>query len=75
MIKVNLEHFNSVKDFINISQECTSGVLLSSGKYTVDAKSILGIFSLDLSKPVELICENEDDYRKFSNWFVSGEIK
>lgn len=74
-MKINLEYFNSVKDFVNISQECTAEVLLNSGKYTVDAKSILGIFSLDLSKPVELICENEDDYRKFSNWFVSGEIK
>ena len=33
---------------------------LRSGRYLVDAKSIMGIFSLDLSKPIEVIVDNED---------------
>ena len=34
---------------------------LQSGKYYVDAKSIMGIFSLDLSKPIDLNIHSEDD--------------
>ena len=68
MFKIDLSQFHSVKEFIAISQNCISEVLLTSGKYTVDAKSILGVFSLDLSNPVNLICEDEDDYPKFTEW-------
>lgn len=41
-----------VKEFVNITQDFPCEILLKSGKYVVDAKSILGIFSLDLSQPV-----------------------
>lgn len=34
---------------------------LQSGKYYVDAKSIMGIFSLDLSKPIDLAIHTEDN--------------
>ena len=49
MIKVDLSHVSDVKDFVLVSQDCIAEVLLNSGRYTINAKSILGIFSLDLS--------------------------
>jgi phosphotransferase system HPr-like phosphotransfer protein len=52
-----------VKEFVNITQNFTYEILLKSGKYVVDAKSILGIFSLDLSQPiiVEVYSDDCDD--------------
>ncbi|MBQ8283531.1 MAG: HPr family phosphocarrier protein [Clostridia bacterium] len=51
-IKISLEMAQRVKEFVNITQNYTYEILLKSGKYVVDAKSILGIFSLDLSQPI-----------------------
>ena len=51
-IKISLEMAQRVKDFVNVTQDYPCEILLKSGKYVVDAKSILGIFSLDLSQPV-----------------------
>lgn len=64
---LDLENISKVKEFINISQDISSEVTLKSGRYVVDGKSILGVFSLDLSKPVELICEPTytDRFEKF----------
>ena len=51
-VTISLEKASSVKEFVNITQGCDYEIALKSGKYVVDAKSILGIFSLDTSKPV-----------------------
>ena len=51
-IKISLAMSQKVKEFVNITQNYSCEILLKSGKYVVDAKSILGIFSLDLSQPV-----------------------
>ena len=51
-IKISLEMAQRVKEFVNITQDYPCEILLKSGKYVVDAKSILGIFSLDLSMPL-----------------------
>ena len=50
MIKLSLTE--NVKAFVNIVSRFPYSVDLRVGRYVVDAKSILGIFSLDLSKPV-----------------------
>ena len=50
-VKISLEMAQKVKEFVAITQDCPYEILLKSGKYVVDAKSILGIFSLDLSSP------------------------
>lgn len=62
-IKISLEMAQKVKEFVNIMQDYPYEILLKSGKYVVDAKSILGIFSLDLSQPltVEAYSDNCDD--------------
>ena len=62
-IKISLEMAQRVKEFVNITQNYSFEILLKSGKYIVDAKSILGIFSLDLSQPitVEVYSDNCDE--------------
>jgi phosphocarrier protein HPr len=51
---VMLRSINDVKDFVNLVNKYKFDVDLTSGRYVVDAKSIMGIFSLDLSKPIRV---------------------
>jgi len=53
-ISVQLKLPENVKRFVNIINKYSYDIDLRSGRHIVDAKSILGIFSLDLSKPIEL---------------------
>lgn len=55
-----LKSINDVKDFVNVVNRYDFDVDLSSGRYIVDAKSIMGIFSLDLSKPIKVEVHAED---------------
>ena len=57
-------HFETVveaKAFVTASNEVDFKVELVSGPYIIDAKSIMGLFSLDLSKPIELQAYCKDD--------------
>ena len=51
---VSLNSIDKVRDFVNIIAKFDCDFDLISGRYVIDAKSIMGIFSLDLNKPVEL---------------------
>ena len=53
-VNVQLDTITKVKDFVNTLVACPFEVDLISGRYLIDAKSIMGIFSLDLSKPIEM---------------------
>ena len=53
-VKINLKMAENVKQFVNITMKYDCDIDLRSGRFVVDAKSILGIFSLDLSKPLVL---------------------
>ena len=53
-VKINLKMAETVKSFVNITQKYDYNMDLRSGRFVVDAKSILGIFSLDLGKPLVL---------------------
>ena len=59
-VKIYLEMAHKVKDFVKIVQDYPYEILLKSDKYVVDAKSILGIFSLDLSKPLTVEIYSDD---------------
>ena len=59
-VKISLEMAQRVKEFVNITQACDFEIVLKSGKYVVDAKSILGIFSLDLSQPLTVEIYSDD---------------
>ncbi|MBQ5951195.1 MAG: HPr family phosphocarrier protein [Lachnospiraceae bacterium] len=53
-VTVSLNTIDKVKDFVNTVTGFDCDFDLVSGRYVIDAKSIMGIFSLDLSKPIEL---------------------
>lgn len=57
---IMLDSINSVKNFVNIVNKYDFEVDLTSGRYVVDAKSIMGIFSLDLSKPIKVDIYGDD---------------
>lgn len=50
---IELNQINDVKNFVNIVNRYDYEMDLTSGRYVVDAKSIMGIFSLDLTKPIK----------------------
>ena len=52
--KVKLEEISEIQEFNRICFQFDCDMDLVGGKYYVDAKSIMGIFSLDLSKPIDL---------------------
>lgn len=58
VLEVSLDSTDKVKKFVNAVNNIEGDVVISSGKYIVDAKSILGIFSLDLSKPLKVEITN-----------------
>ena len=53
-VKININTINDVKNFVSVVSRCDYDVDIVSGRYAIDAKSIMGIFSLDLSKPIDL---------------------
>lgn len=63
--KILLNTVTDVKDFVNLVSGCTYEVGLVSGRYSVNAKSLMGVFSLDLSKPVTLCAHFDDTDRLF----------
>lgn len=63
-LTLKLNGLDEVKKFIDITSRYGDNLTLDNGRYVVDAKSILGIFSMDLSKPVMLVCDGEDEALK-----------
>ncbi len=57
---ISLQTVNDVHAFVNIVSKYEYDIDLISGRYAVDAKSIMGIFSLDLLKPIELIAHTDN---------------
>ncbi len=53
-LKISLNSIDKVKAFVNEISQFDCDFDLVSGRYVIDAKSIMGIFSLDLSKPINL---------------------
>jgi len=54
MVTIKLSTIDAVKNFVNTVSKYPYEIDLTSGRYVVDAKSIMGIFSLDLSKPIKV---------------------
>ena len=53
-VQISLNSIEKVKSFVNEITKYDNDFDLVSGRYVIDAKSIMGIFSLDLSKPIDL---------------------
>lgn len=60
-VQISLNSIDKVKSFVNTIARFDNDFDLVSGRYVIDAKSIMGIFSLDLSKPIDLNVYDGDD--------------
>lgn len=60
-VRISLNSIDKVKAFVNEVTKFDAEFDLVSGRYVIDAKSIMGIFSLDLSKPIDLNIHNENN--------------
>ena len=71
IIKLNM--INDIKEFLNETRKIKVDVDLSKGRYVVDAKSIVGVFTLDLSEPVKLVIHSNDEglLEPFKKWILA----
>ena len=60
-VKISLNSIDKVKSFVNTIARYDMDFDLVSGRYVIDAKSIMGIFSLDLSKTIDLNIHTDGD--------------
>ena len=60
-VQISLNSIDKVKSFVNDITKFDYDFDLVSGRYVIDAKSIMGIFSLDLSKPIDLTIHTDED--------------
>ena len=59
-VYIKLQTINDVRKLVSVVEKYPFSVDLSEGRYLVDAKSLMGIFSLDLLQPIKLIAEKDD---------------
>ena len=59
-VTISLTEVNQVKRFVSLVERAPCDVDVVSGHYTVNAKSMLGLYSLDLSKPVQVLIYGDD---------------
>ena len=61
-VQICLNSIDKVKSFVNEITKFDTDFDLVSGRYVIDAKSIMGILSLDLSKPIEVeVCDRDKE--------------
>lgn len=61
-ITVNLNDFATARKFINEASKFISDIDVIKGRYVIDGKSAMGIFTLDLSKPIDVEIHSSDMY-------------
>ena len=66
-VKICLNSIEKVKSFVNDITKFDVDFDLISGRYVIDAKSIMGIFSLDLSKPIDLSIHADEELDSILN--------
>ena len=66
-VQISLNSIDKVKSFVNEITKYDNDFDLVSGRYAIDAKSIMGIFSLDLSKPIDLNIHAEKEMEDILN--------
>lgn len=64
-VNIKLPTIEAVQDFVEAVSIFDEDISLSSGRYIVDAKSIMGIFSLDLRMPICMSVDSDDCSRIF----------
>ena len=71
-IQISLQTALQVKKFVNMVQHYPFTINLRSDRYVVDAKSVLGIFSLDLSRPVNVEIHTSDEEQEVCNQLIES---
>lgn len=69
-MKIKLSTVEDVREFNKIACKICGNVDLQGARYIVDAKSILGVFSLDLSQNLTLITPTKENEEMFKQWEV-----
>lgn len=72
---ISINTIDKVKRFVNLTNRCEADVDIISGRLLVDAKSIMGIFSMDLTRPMTLRVhesniEKLEEYKKMFEEFI-----
>ena len=57
---ISLTQGNQVQKFVNVVSKVPYDVDMVSGRYTINAKSLLGIYSLDLNRPLQVVMYSDD---------------
>ena len=60
-VRISLNSIDKVKTFVNDISQFNYDFDLVSGRYVIDAKSIMGIFALDLSRPIDLTIHTDGE--------------
>ena len=60
-VMIRLSSIQDVRNFVDTVTKYNIDIDLSSGRYIVDAKSIMGIFSLDLLNPIKLSAQTDKE--------------
>lgn len=74
-VKVQLESMDEIQEFNRVISQCQYEVDMVSGRYVIDAKSLMGILSVDLSRPVELQIQGkpEEEFQEKLKKFIVEE--
>ena len=60
-VAIKLVTIEDIRNFVSVLSKYTVDLDLQSGRYTVDARSLMGIFSLDLLKPIDFVINSDDE--------------
>ena len=60
-VKILINSIDKVKRFVSTANKFTTNMDIISGRYVIDAKSIMGIFSMDLNRPMQLAIHSKDE--------------
>lgn len=59
-VTISLTQVSQVQQFVNVVSKVPYDVDMVSGRYTINAKSLLGIYSLDLNRPLQVVMYSDD---------------
>ncbi|MBO5565584.1 MAG: HPr family phosphocarrier protein [Lachnospiraceae bacterium] len=66
-VKISLQSIDKIKSFVRDVSAFDCDFDLISGRYIIDAKSIMGIFSLDLTGPIDLVIHEDENVEPILN--------
>lgn len=69
-ITIKLKTIADVNEFVKLTRDLTDSITAKQGRYCIDAKSIMGLFTLDLLNPITIETENEELISKITKWKV-----